>query len=764
MSTDDQSDRQCPLCMEALELDDLNFYPCKCEYQICWFCWHRIRTDENGLCPACRQPYSEEPANFQAVSSVDVLKNKSEKRSKAQQGKNKKMSAEAKKHLAAYRVLQKNLLYVVGLPARFNDMEQLRRAEFFNRFGKVVKISTSPAINNINACSAYVTFEKDEEALRAIQECMYLHEIADLDISFTKEDMHAGKHAECEKRLLDEYERSKKQRSTPAPTAQVASVPASTSLDRKSADITTSSTVAFPPIGGQVKPQRRTPTPPPVTEDKPHSPKPHAGREQNGVRSEHDQEVEEIMEKSVPDTLVSQTSASPPEKDDTTSELEAEVNGCVENESRSPSVSNEDVLENAADSGSHQSISPVESAPEAAQESPRKSAEDDENNVNSPVNAPKSSRCRSPPGFSRRDSPPFTTDISSNTPKLPADIPPPPGLSTPLSGSSILSMLQKQAENTTVSDKPLAKSSNWQDMFGFRTSDHKGDDELGFDPFQESAKALADLVAQESNKERPDHRQKVDEAKLDRHHQRPQRPVAPPPGFSSINDHGNLKWSFGENDPMFSTQQQRQSHQQPQRCFPPNSLLANIFSAQNGNRQARPNVAAHQTVGDRLRQHGQAPFMDESVHNNRYRHHNQIPGYPEDPMSRHHQMMYSEEAMENRRRLQEQHINYSHEDRHRHQNMMNFAAYNQSRGHGVPPPGLDAQRQHMMWHGNQQSSHHIYRDMLGNNEKLPHSEKNETARVDLQAGLRALLPNVNVRFLETSGVYSILSHSVDVFL
>ncbi|KAK5984241.1 hypothetical protein GCK32_008712 [Trichostrongylus colubriformis] len=32
---------------------------------------------------------------------------------------------------------------------------------------------------------------------------MYLHEIADSDISFTKEDMHMGKHAEYEKRLID---------------------------------------------------------------------------------------------------------------------------------------------------------------------------------------------------------------------------------------------------------------------------------------------------------------------------------------------------------------------------------------------------------------------------------------------------------------------------------------------------------------------------------------------------------------------------------
>lgn len=46
---------ECPLCMEPLEIDDINFFPCTCGYQICRFCWHRIRTDENGLCPACRK-------------------------------------------------------------------------------------------------------------------------------------------------------------------------------------------------------------------------------------------------------------------------------------------------------------------------------------------------------------------------------------------------------------------------------------------------------------------------------------------------------------------------------------------------------------------------------------------------------------------------------------------------------------------------------------------------------------------------------------
>lgn len=46
---------ECPLCMEPLDIDDLDFLPCSCGYQVCRFCWHRLKNDDNGLCPACRQ-------------------------------------------------------------------------------------------------------------------------------------------------------------------------------------------------------------------------------------------------------------------------------------------------------------------------------------------------------------------------------------------------------------------------------------------------------------------------------------------------------------------------------------------------------------------------------------------------------------------------------------------------------------------------------------------------------------------------------------
>ena len=49
-------------------MDDLQFYPCPCGYQVCRFCWHRIRTDpDNGLCPQCRSPYRDQPDKFTPV-------------------------------------------------------------------------------------------------------------------------------------------------------------------------------------------------------------------------------------------------------------------------------------------------------------------------------------------------------------------------------------------------------------------------------------------------------------------------------------------------------------------------------------------------------------------------------------------------------------------------------------------------------------------------------------------------------------------------
>ncbi|VDN05674.1 unnamed protein product [Thelazia callipaeda] len=304
MSSDEQADKECPLCMEPLEIDDINFYPCKCEYQvrnnvllywlesvgglICRFCWHRLRTDENGLCPACRQPYPEDPVNFKPLSVSDVQKIKTEKRQKQQQQKIK--ICESRKHLSSYRVLQKNLVYVVGLSTRVADPETLKRPEYFGKFGRILKVAVGTSLSSNGpqsaSCTAYVTYARYEDALRAIQvfsyfhpvlehdqldkyeavnnaqldgrivkaslgttkyctnflrsqpchklECMYLHDVADTEVSFTKDDMHLGRHAEYEKRLIESTLKEKSQRGQTT-LANIASGKPANSVERGSA-------------------------------------------------------------------------------------------------------------------------------------------------------------------------------------------------------------------------------------------------------------------------------------------------------------------------------------------------------------------------------------------------------------------------------------------------------------------------------------------------------------------------------------------------
>ena len=84
-----------------------------------------FRTNENGLCPACRQSYPEDPVNFQPLSSAELHKIKTEKKQKVLQQKNKII--EGRKHLSEYRVLQKNLVYAVGISQRMANPELLKK-------------------------------------------------------------------------------------------------------------------------------------------------------------------------------------------------------------------------------------------------------------------------------------------------------------------------------------------------------------------------------------------------------------------------------------------------------------------------------------------------------------------------------------------------------------------------------------------------------------------------------------------------------------
>jgi len=252
---------ECPLCLDFLEVDDINFFPCSCGYQICRFCWNRIRTVGNGLCPACRREFSEKPADFKPPSSEDVSSIKGRKKQKEPNKKVKMVQGKRKTPNSDTRVVQSNLVFVSGLPTRIADPEILKRPEYFGKFGKIHRIIINhaadtnhpPGSSQLPSATAYVTYLLEEDALAAIQavtnthmqgrilkatvgttkycshflknktcpkyDCMYLHQIADERSSFSKEDMKEGKHIEYARSLLKEMiKNSKSSRPPRCPT------------------------------------------------------------------------------------------------------------------------------------------------------------------------------------------------------------------------------------------------------------------------------------------------------------------------------------------------------------------------------------------------------------------------------------------------------------------------------------------------------------------------------------------------------------------
>eukprot|EP01138_Halocafeteria_seosinensis_P003989 gb/GECG01004078.1/.p1 GENE.gb/GECG01004078.1/~~gb/GECG01004078.1/.p1 ORF type:complete len:617 (+),score=64.18 gb/GECG01004078.1/:1-1851(+) len=255
----------CPICCEAWDEQDRRFFPCQCGYQVCMFCWKRIREEGNSRCPACREIYSEnpqfkDPSEMEAMNAdgssglngsgsedMSSLNGDStaagERTSGVNQGDPQRKSNTGasvartippadRARLRGVRVLQKNLVYVVGLPMSIARESLLRRPEYFGQYGKIKKIVVNRKIGEStgrpdSAC-AYITFtcrEDAECAIRALDgftyngrvikamygttkychqflqgrpchnpECLYLHHVDEVAPSFTKEEMQAGKN------------------------------------------------------------------------------------------------------------------------------------------------------------------------------------------------------------------------------------------------------------------------------------------------------------------------------------------------------------------------------------------------------------------------------------------------------------------------------------------------------------------------------------------------------------------------------------------
>ncbi|XP_074923478.1 CCR4-NOT transcription complex subunit 4 isoform X6 [Chelonoidis abingdonii] len=459
---------ECPLCMEPLEIDDINFFPCTCGYQICRFCWHRIRTDENGLCPACRKPYPEDPAVYKPLSQEELQRIKNEKKQK--QNERKQKISENRKHLASVRVVQKNLVFVVGLSQRLADPEVLKRPEYFGKFGKIHKVvinnSTSYAGSQGPSASAYVTYIRSEDALRAIQcvnnvvvdgrtlkaslgttkycsyflknmqcpkpDCMYLHELGDEAASFTKEEMQAGKHQEYEQKLLQELYKLNPnflQLSTGTVDKNKNKVTALQRPNSNNKDAWPSLQSSSKSANGLTMEHRKTP---PILE--------------NGTDPEH-------MTPDGPDSDF----------------------GPIDKPSDALSIGNGD--------NSQQMTNSDTPSPPPGLSKP---------NPVIPINSSNHS-ARSPFEGAVTESQSLFSDNFRHPNPIPSGLPPFP--SSPQTSNDWPTAPEPQSLFTSETI-PVSSSTDWQAAFGFGSSKQQEDD-LGFDPFDITRKALADLIEKE---------------------------------------------------------------------------------------------------------------------------------------------------------------------------------------------------------------------------------------------------------------------------
>ncbi|EZF33492.1 hypothetical protein H109_05246 [Trichophyton interdigitale MR816] len=177
----DDDDELCPLCIEEFDLSDKNFKPCPCGYQICQFCYNNIKThSEEGRCPNCRRVYDESSIQYR-VPDVDefkadlALKHRKAAAAKRKEAEKREIEASSRKNLAGVRVVQKNLVYVIGLNPTIRDenllLQTLRGDQYFGQYGDIDKIVVSkakPGGNPNQGIGVYVTFARKIDAATCI--------------------------------------------------------------------------------------------------------------------------------------------------------------------------------------------------------------------------------------------------------------------------------------------------------------------------------------------------------------------------------------------------------------------------------------------------------------------------------------------------------------------------------------------------------------------------------------------------------------------
>ncbi len=167
-------------------------------------------------------------AEFKAAAQKTAKKKQEQRQKEVQK---KEVESLNRKHLSGLRVIQKNLVYVVGLSPNIPEQEilqTLRGEKYFGQYGKILKIVVSNKKNadmgpNGPSMGVYVTFANNADAQRCIaavngsqngervlraqlgttkycsaylrgetctnKQCMFLHEPGENDDSYSRQDL-----------------------------------------------------------------------------------------------------------------------------------------------------------------------------------------------------------------------------------------------------------------------------------------------------------------------------------------------------------------------------------------------------------------------------------------------------------------------------------------------------------------------------------------------------------------------------------------------
>ncbi|VAI30447.1 unnamed protein product [Triticum turgidum subsp. durum] len=186
--------------------------------------WLRKRTQRGAALPAAHAMTRTGLLRWLPRVTGTVADKNTDKKQKTQKVKSKTLTVEAKKHLASVRVIQRNLVYIIGLPANLcNESVQgilWSVWKGFEGFSFSSNWGSFPADINKQRYQ-YITYAKEEEAIRCIQavhnfvlegkvpcfgttkychawlrnmtcgnpDCLYLHDVGSQEDSFTKDEI-----------------------------------------------------------------------------------------------------------------------------------------------------------------------------------------------------------------------------------------------------------------------------------------------------------------------------------------------------------------------------------------------------------------------------------------------------------------------------------------------------------------------------------------------------------------------------------------------